>query len=210
MCFIDVTLDVSKLSGWLNADAPCRVTRTAYMHTMRGEVRALCGSGRGTTVWVGCGASGGHAYNARRGRPATITRAIRCWRHASWEAEGRGAAAVHAACRRGPEWRSVGRGTRGAHKKHGVHGCDAGRVEAQRLVERRRFLPSRKEGIGGGRHASREAGRAWGGCGACGVQARARMGINGARCGLGQTRGSPRTCPAWSSRWMCPSSRCPR
>ena len=68
MCFIDVTLDVSKLSGWLNADAPCRVTRTAYMHTMRGEVRALCGSGRGTTVWVGCGASGGHAYNARRGR----------------------------------------------------------------------------------------------------------------------------------------------
>ena len=25
-----VTLEVSKLSGWLNADAPCRVERRAY------------------------------------------------------------------------------------------------------------------------------------------------------------------------------------
>ena len=33
-----VTLDVSKLSGWLNADACCRVERRAY--AMRGEVRA--------------------------------------------------------------------------------------------------------------------------------------------------------------------------
>eukprot|EP00964_Phaeocystis_antarctica_P045729 scaffold26341_cov62-Phaeocystis_antarctica.AAC.1 len=33
-------------------------------------------------------------------------------------------------------------GTRGgAHAEHGVHGCDAGGVEAQRLVERRRVLP---------------------------------------------------------------------
>ena len=31
-----VTLDVSKLSGWLNADAPCRVERRA------------CDAGRGT------------------------------------------------------------------------------------------------------------------------------------------------------------------
>ena len=27
---MDVTLDVSKLSGWLNADADCRVERRAY------------------------------------------------------------------------------------------------------------------------------------------------------------------------------------
>ena len=33
-----VTLDVSKLSGWLNAVAPCRVEREG--HAMRGEVRA--------------------------------------------------------------------------------------------------------------------------------------------------------------------------
>eukprot|EP00964_Phaeocystis_antarctica_P011496 scaffold6358_cov55-Phaeocystis_antarctica.AAC.3 len=33
-----------------------------------------------------------------------------------------------------------------AHVEHIVHGCDAGRVEARRLVERQRVLPSRKEG----------------------------------------------------------------
>eukprot|EP00964_Phaeocystis_antarctica_P083861 scaffold52794_cov50-Phaeocystis_antarctica.AAC.2 len=36
---------------------------------------------------------------------------------------------------------------RGAHVEHGVHVRDAGRVEAERLVERRRGLPSRKEGV---------------------------------------------------------------
>ena len=30
MVRMSVTLDVSKLSGWLNADAPCRVERRAY------------------------------------------------------------------------------------------------------------------------------------------------------------------------------------
>ena len=30
MPYMSVTLDVSKLSGWLNADAPCRVERRAY------------------------------------------------------------------------------------------------------------------------------------------------------------------------------------
>eukprot|EP00964_Phaeocystis_antarctica_P076118 scaffold47039_cov54-Phaeocystis_antarctica.AAC.3 len=33
-----------------------------------------------------------------------------------------------------------------AHPEHVLHGCDLGRVEAQRLVEHRRALPSRKEG----------------------------------------------------------------
>eukprot|EP00964_Phaeocystis_antarctica_P013181 scaffold7220_cov45-Phaeocystis_antarctica.AAC.2 len=36
---------------------------------------------------------------------------------------------------------------RGAHVEHVAHVRDAGRVEAQRLVERRRFLPSRKAGV---------------------------------------------------------------
>ena len=35
----------------------------------------------------------------------------------------------------------------GAHLEHVAHVCDAGRVEAERLVERRRALPSRKEGV---------------------------------------------------------------
>ena len=30
----------------------------------------------------------------------------------------------------------VVQGTGGAHLKHDVHGCDAGRVETQRLIER--------------------------------------------------------------------------
>ena len=43
------------------------------------------------------------------------------------------------------DWRA----RHGAHEKHVVHGCDAGRVETQRLVERLRALPSRNE-----RHAN--------------------------------------------------------
>ena len=40
-----------------------------------------------------------------------------------------------------------GQGTRGAHVEHGPHGRDLGRVEAERLVERLRVLPSRKAGM---------------------------------------------------------------
>ena len=53
-------------------------------------------------------------------------------------------------------------GTRGAHVEQGLHGCDLGRVEAERLVERRRALPSRKAGIRRARRgAAREASRRW-------------------------------------------------
>ena len=38
-------------------------------------------------------------------------------------------------------------GTRGAHVEHAVSVRDAGRVEAERLVERPRVLPSRKVGM---------------------------------------------------------------
>ena len=34
----------------------------------------------------------------------------------------------------------------GTRLKHLCHGCDAGRLEGQRLVELRRFLPSRRGG----------------------------------------------------------------
>ena len=47
----------------------------------------------------------------------------------------------------GPTQGCGGQGTRGAHVEHVAHGCDAGRVEAQRLVELRRALPSRREGM---------------------------------------------------------------
>ena len=36
MWTMDVTLEVSKVSGWLNADAPCRESKGG--HTVRGEV----------------------------------------------------------------------------------------------------------------------------------------------------------------------------
>ena len=59
-----------------------------------------------------------------------------------------GAVAVQASCREDPTGHR-GRGTREAHLKHGAHVRDAGCVEAQRLVEHIRALPSHKGGMGG-------------------------------------------------------------
>ena len=84
---MSVTLEVSKLSGWLNADADCRDSNGG--HTVRREVQ-------------------------RTGWP---------------EAAGdRGVTSVGSAV--------LGQAQGGARPKHLVHGCDAGGVEAQRLVER--------------------------------------------------------------------------
>ena len=104
---MSVTLDVSKLSGWLKTDAYCRVERERA-YTMRA---ARCGPE--------CGRACGVAAVLKR----------------------------HA--RRGVDSRLGGQGTGGAHMEHEAHGCDAGSVEAQRLVERPRVLPSRvgKKGI---------------------------------------------------------------
>ena len=43
-----VTLEVSKLSGWLNADADCREPKGG--HTLPGEVRAAGGGRRRATA----------------------------------------------------------------------------------------------------------------------------------------------------------------
>ena len=40
MLYMDVTLDVSRLNGWLNADADCRVWKAG--DTRRGEEAGLC------------------------------------------------------------------------------------------------------------------------------------------------------------------------
>ena len=45
-----VTLEVSKLSGWLNADAVCRESKGG--HTVRGEVRP--GRRRATAAHAAC------------------------------------------------------------------------------------------------------------------------------------------------------------
>ena len=47
MLFTAVTLDVSKVSGWLNADAPCRVERRAC-DVGRNAGRQTGGDGQGT------------------------------------------------------------------------------------------------------------------------------------------------------------------
>ena len=113
---------------------------------------------------------------------------LSCWSNAS------------AACREGSsgsmgrggggvQSRGAGRGhARGAHVKHVVHGRDAGRVKAQRLVERLRILPSGKREHGKrGRHAEPQG---WEGVGtAAAAQAACR---EGASCGgslAGGTRG---------------------
>ena len=82
----------------------------------------------------------------------------------------------------------------GAHLEREAHVCDAGGVEAQRLVERRRTLPSRKEGIRCG---------AW--CGPGGVRAvqlrrreqRPGGGLAGGVRAQGKRQSAPKTCRTW-------------
>ena len=66
---------------------------------------------------------------------------------------------VQAACTGRDRLKAVGgHGTRGAHVEHEVRVCDKGHVEAERLVERERALPSRKAGMRcGKRYGPREA-----------------------------------------------------
>eukprot|EP00964_Phaeocystis_antarctica_P013482 scaffold7382_cov62-Phaeocystis_antarctica.AAC.1 len=90
-----LTLEVSKLSGWLNADAVCRESNGG--HSVQGEVQS------------------------------TGRREV---------AGDRGARGVQGRAR--VQIGSRARG--GAHAEHGAHACDAGGVEAQRLVERPRVV----------------------------------------------------------------------
>ena len=103
MLLMSVTLDVSRLSGWLNADANCRVTPR--------HVEGDKGGWEARDAWWRCG----------------------------------GARSVHG----GTNWTLGTARARGAHVKHVVHARDTGRVEAQRLVERVRALPSHAKARGG-------------------------------------------------------------
>jgi hypothetical protein len=119
MLYMAVTLEVSQLSGWLKADACCRVEGRACDAGGRGASRE--GGGPGVVV--------AHKRHARGKGPAQ---------------QGLGA-----------------KGTRGAHSEHVLHVLDAGGVPAQRLVEGRRALPSRREGMRcGGERCEPGGGRA--------------------------------------------------
>ena len=164
-----VTLDVLKLSGWLNANAVCRVERRACDAGREGYgpggVRALGGGdaivmhGEGPTQgWGGQGTRGAHGEHAVHGRDAGGVEAQRL-----------------VECRRAVE--------------HEAHVCDAGGVEAQRLVERRRVLPRvERRACDVGRGAGyRERPEAAGDRGARGVQGRPRL------CRLGAGHGEEHT-----------------
>eukprot|EP00964_Phaeocystis_antarctica_P065502 scaffold39537_cov51-Phaeocystis_antarctica.AAC.1 len=111
----------------------------------------------------------------------------RCGPGGGREADDRGSRSVQARARLQIWSRARG----GAHVEHAVHGCDAGGVEAQRLVERRRVLPRVKRRAYG---AGRGAGRAWregGGRSRC--TKRAGEGST-ADMGQGTGRSAPGTC----------------
>eukprot|EP00964_Phaeocystis_antarctica_P136319 scaffold100747_cov54-Phaeocystis_antarctica.AAC.1 len=67
--------------------------------------------------------------------------------------KGKGESAAHAACVCGPARECGQKAQAEAHIEHGGHVCDAGGVEAQRLVESSRILPSPKGAPDKGRHA---------------------------------------------------------
>ena len=84
-----------------------------------------------------------------------------------------GAVVVQLACReQGARLDVRGEGT---HIKHVAYVCDAGRVEAQQLVERHRSLPSCKEGTRNGARCGPGGERA---VGAVVVQATCREGLD--------------------------------
>jgi len=83
-----------------------------------------------------------------RGLPSRREGHMRCGarlRAGRWENVGRRRRKRHP--RRKARLKAVGgQGTRGAHVEHGAHVRDLGGVKAQRLIERQRVLPSRREG----------------------------------------------------------------
>ena len=94
------------------------------------------------------------------------------------EAEGCGAVAAAQAAGMGrARLKAGGQGTRGAHSKHVPCCGDLGHVQAQRLVERIRTLPSQKAGMRCGTRCGPGGGQVWGGSDARSVQGRARLQI---------------------------------
>jgi hypothetical protein len=198
MLLMAVTLEVSKLSGWLKALADCQVEGRACDAggercepgggRARGVVAArqeACTGRRPDSRLGGQGhARGAHVEHEVHGRDAGGVEAqrlvegrrvlpsrregMRCggerWKPGGGRAWGGGGTQAARTRGKGPTQGSGAKGTRGAHAKHPAHGRDAGGVKAQRLVEGRRFLPSRREGMrcaGGEVRAGRREGPGW-------------------------------------------------
>eukprot|EP00964_Phaeocystis_antarctica_P105648 scaffold70636_cov51-Phaeocystis_antarctica.AAC.1 len=182
MAHMVVTLDVSKLSGWLNADARCRESpkgghavaagrevRAGKRERQRATAPACSVQGRARPQDWGRGRARGRAHPEHavhvcdvggveaqglverrrvlpRGKEGIgAGRGIRVGRRDA--AGDRGACA---ACGGGRDCRLVAGARRGAHFEHVEHGCDAGGVEAQGLVERRRLPEHVRHGCDAG------------------------------------------------------------
>ena len=158
-----VTLVMSKLSGWLNTDAPCRESSCRESkggHSVRDDVRAgrreAAGDGGARSVQerarlqVGGRARGGahqeHVAHVRDAGGVEAQRLVermrvlpRVKRRAYGARRGIRVGGQQAVDDRGAS-SAQGRGStadweQGTHGEHDEHACDAGRVEAQRLVE---------------------------------------------------------------------------
>ena len=206
-----VTPDVLKLSGWLNplnADVPCRGSQA-----IEGRVRGkLPGSGRRRATGVARSVQGrarlqirGRARARHDGQERTENIScmlvtpdvskLRGWLNGvccaesckrCWASLGPGGTHREKALRaRSVCMQMRGRARRGAHREHLLHACDARRIEAQRLVERRCALPRIAMRAYGARGELREGGRQLGGSGRprC---ARNAQGSGGPDCRLGR------------------------
>eukprot|EP00964_Phaeocystis_antarctica_P009642 scaffold5248_cov49-Phaeocystis_antarctica.AAC.5 len=123
-----VTLDVSKLSGWLNADAPCRVARRAYDAERGADWEAgeawAGGSARAACTARGPGcvkAGGGYRVCAERTKNMPLMSVtldvskLSGWLNA--DAPCRVARRAYDA-ERGADWEAGGRGPAAAHERH--------------------------------------------------------------------------------------------
>ena len=173
--------------------------------------------GKGPTQGLGAkGTRGAHAEHGVHGRDAGGVEAQRLWlkafadcrvggracdaggeRGASREAGGPGVwwrhtRGMHGEKARLKAWGPRAWGTCRAHLEHVDHVCDAGGVKAQRLVEGRRALPSRREGMRcGGERCEPGGGRA---CGVVAAHKRHARGWPDARLGgQGHARSARRT-----------------
>ena len=162
MLLMSVTLDVSKLSGWLNAYAYCRVEREACGKRGGGGMRGRATATAEVVLWQGQRAE--RTLNMPYMFSTLEVSQLSGWLNASapcrvetgaWEegrhagpGDGRGrgaAAAAQAACAgRTPNCGgcAVARATRGAHHKHEVHVFDAGSVPARNVSVKRCYARS--------------------------------------------------------------------
>ena len=167
MLLKSVTLEMSKLRGWSKADAPCRVEgKSAGLGVVRGRGGGV-GRRRGQSVqegwrggvWV-CMEIVGRRWKARAERTenmATMLVTLEVSKRSGWlndDAPCKAGRRAHIRCgSRETGEKACGAARRreqtgGAHGEHGPHVCDAGRVERQRLVERRCVLSRRAYGAG--------------------------------------------------------------